>query len=93
MESRHSACCYLKQIWVPRKRDSPAPASYNIKEGCLVLLLISVGVSFAWGKEELTKSVPGAVHVCIVPYIGPATVVSGFCMMTTKLVWLLPIIQ
>lgn len=73
--------------------DSPGPASDNVKEGCLVLLLISVAVSFAWRKEELNKSVPGAVHLCTIPYTGPVTVVSGFCMMTTKLVWVLPIIQ
>lgn len=39
---------------------------------------------------NLKKSVPGQ---CTVLYTGPVTVVSGFCMMTTKLVWLLPIIQ
>lgn len=60
--------------------DSPALASDNIKERGLVLLLVSVGVSFAWGKEELNKSVPGAVHLCAVPYTGPVTAVSGFCI-------------
>lgn len=93
MESSHSARCCLKQICIPRKMDSPSPASDSVKEGWLVLLLISVAVSFAWRKEELNKSVPGAVHLCTIPYTGPVTVVSEFCMMTTKLVWLLPMIQ
>lgn len=33
--------------------DLPALAPDNMKEGSLVFLLISVGVSFAWRKEEL----------------------------------------
>ena len=42
---------------------------------------------------NLKKSVPGAMELCAVPYTGPVTVVSGFCMVATKLIWLLPIIQ
>lgn len=81
MESSHSACCHLQQIWVPGKMDSPAPAPDNIKEGCLVLLLILVEWVFLFpgGRKNwnANKSVPGAVHLCTVPSTGLVAVLSA----------------
>lgn len=96
MERSRSARCHLvEQMWIQRKTDSPTLTPDNTKEKSLVLLLISMHVSFIWRKGELEskKSVPGAVQLCTIPYTGPVTVLSVFCMKATKLVWLLPIIQ
>lgn len=50
---------------------------------------------FSGGRKNWNhkKSVPGAMQLCTVPYTDPVTVASGFSMMATKLVCLLPMVE